>query len=58
MIANGEFFKKIYAFSSENKMVSATTPGEDTMTENNVPRKEGGLVPGHCYAVLKTIEVY
>ena len=58
MIANGEFFDKFTYFADYNYMVSATTPGEDTMTEKKGAREEGRLVPGHCYAILSTVEVY
>lgn len=58
MIANDKLFDKLRFYSMAKFLVSTTTAGEDTMTESKGPRESGGLVPGHCYAILKVIEVY
>mmetsp|Transcript_6717 Transcript_6717/g.11290 ORF Transcript_6717/g.11290 Transcript_6717/m.11290 type:complete len:845 (-) Transcript_6717:102-2636(-) len=53
-IKNGQLWRDLMFYDSENYVMSASTPGEDTFTETgNRPGKDGsGLVAGHAYTLI------
>lgn len=54
-IRTGALFDIINTFDEVGFLITATTGGEDHMTEKGGARsEEGGLVPGHCYSVIRT----
>jgi hypothetical protein len=53
-IENGELWSEIKRFDQENYLMSASTPGEDQLTETLDREKNAGtgLVGGHAYTLI------
>eukprot|EP00981_Chlorochromonas_danica_P000679 scaffold146_cov171-Ochromonas_danica.AAC.28 len=53
-IATGEFWANLLRYDLENFLMSASTPGEDTLSETNqrVKSSDMGLIAGHAYTLI------
>lgn len=57
-LQNGQLWREITKYDEENFIMSASTPGEDHVTENGrFGKSSTGLIAGHAYTLISAVEL-
>ena len=56
-INSGEFWEFLKEKNKEGILMNAGIKGNELWVDPDVPEEDSSLLPGHCYNILKVVEI-